>query len=169
MKTMKKKLKVLSIFKTGSEAETLKLAMLFGQRIKGGQIISLKGMIGAGKTVFAKGLAKALKCEESPISASFGLMRSYKGGRLVLNHFDLFRLEDEEVPYLGIEEYIGSEDALAVFEWGSPASYLYERGELIKIFIDLDKGDKRKIIVSAEGGKSKELVLKVDGLWRKRK
>ncbi|MCG2726063.1 MAG: tRNA (adenosine(37)-N6)-threonylcarbamoyltransferase complex ATPase subunit type 1 TsaE [Elusimicrobia bacterium] len=165
------KMKVLNTFKfkTKSESETFSLALMFGGKVKSGQTISLEGMIGAGKTIFVKGLAKALKCEQSPISASFGLMKMYKGARFNLNHFDLFRLKDEEVPYLGIEEYMGEEKSVSVFEWGNPASYLYVRTELIELYFDLSGGDNRTITVSAKGEKSEDLVSKVYQLWRKRK
>ncbi|MEA3307188.1 MAG: tRNA (adenosine(37)-N6)-threonylcarbamoyltransferase complex ATPase subunit type 1 TsaE [Elusimicrobiota bacterium] len=168
---MKEKIKVSNTFKfkTKSEAETSRLAVMFGKKIKSGQTISLKGTIGVGKTIFVKGLAKALKCEESPISASFSLMKMYKGEKLDLNHFDLFRLEDDEAPYLGMEEYMGEEESVSVFEWGSPASYLYDRDELIELSFDLSGGDNRTIVVSAKGPKSKNLTGKVYHLWQKKK
>ncbi len=171
MKTAMKKIKVLNTFKfkTASEAETLRLANMFGRKIKAGQVISLKGMIGVGKTIFVKGLAKALKCEQSPISASFSLMKMYEGAKLNLNHFDLFRLEDDEAPYLGMEEYMGEEESISVFEWGSSVLYLYDRTELIELDFDLSGGDNRTIVVSAKGVKSKDLVRKVYQLWRKKK
>lgn len=169
MKTIMEKIKVLNTFKTKSEAETLRLANMFGKKVKSGQTISLKGTIGVGKTIFVKGLAKALKCDQSPISASFSLMKMYKGAKLNLNHFDLFRLEDDEAPYLGMEEYMGEEESISVFEWGSPASYLYDRDELIELDFDLSGGDKRTIIVSGKGVESKDLVKRVYRLWQKKK
>jgi len=163
------KIKVLNTFKfkTASEAETLRLANIFGRKVKAGQTISLNGMIGVGKTIFVKGLAKALKCEQSPISASFSLMKIYKGAKLNLNHFDLFRLEDDEAPYLGMEEYMGEEESISVFEWGSPAAYLYDRNELIEIHFDLAGGDKRIITACSKGAKSKDLAGRVYQLWQK--
>lgn len=169
LKTIMEKIKVLNTFKTKSETETLRLANMFGKKVKSGQTISLKGTIGVGKTIFVKGLAKALKCGQSPISASFSLMKMYKGEKLNLNHFDLFRLDDDEVPYLGIEEYMGEEESISVFEWGSPASYLYDRTELIELCFDLSGGDNRTIKVSAKGMESKDLVGKVYQLWQKKK
>ena len=171
LKTMTGKIKVLNTFKfkTASEAETFRLAEMFGRKVKSGQTISLKGMIGVGKTIFVKGLAKALKCDRSPISASFSLMKMYKGAKLNLNHFDLFRLEDDEAPYLGMEEYMGEDESVSVFEWGSPASYLYDRMELIELCFDLSGGDNRTITVRAKGAKSKDLAGKVYQLWRKKK
>jgi len=165
------KIKVLNTFKfkTASERETLRLANMFGKKVKSGQTISLKGMIGVGKTIFVKGLAKALKCDQSPISASFSLMKMYKGAKLNLNHFDLFRLEDNEAPYLGMEEYMGEEDSISVFEWGSPASYLYERTELLELDFELAGGDNRTITVKAKGIKSRDLAEKVYRIWQEKK
>ena len=171
MKIMTGKIKVLNTFKfkTASERETLRLANMFGKKVKSGQTISLKGMIGVGKTIFVKGLAKALKCDQSPISASFSLMKMYKGAKLNLNHFDLFRLEDNEAPYLGMEEYMGEEDSISVFEWGSPASYLYERTELLELDFELAGGDNRTITVKAKGIKSRDLAEKVYRIWQEKK
>jgi len=78
---MKAKYKALTTFKSRSPEDTLRLAASLAGLLKGGEVLSLKGMIGAGKTFFVKGLAGALGSKSSPVSASFNLMRTYKGGR----------------------------------------------------------------------------------------
>ena len=75
-----------------SPEETLALARRFARALKGGEIVFLRGPIGAGKTVFVKGVAAALGLKSSPTSASFSLMKEYKNKRNRLFHIDLFRL-----------------------------------------------------------------------------
>ncbi|MBU2572530.1 MAG: tRNA (adenosine(37)-N6)-threonylcarbamoyltransferase complex ATPase subunit type 1 TsaE [Elusimicrobia bacterium] len=85
---MKAKSKTSAIFKSGSPEDTLRLAGLLAGLLKGGEVVSLKGMIGAGKTFFVQGLALALGSRDAPVSASFNLMRTYPttraGGRRLL-------------------------------------------------------------------------------------
>ena len=64
--------------RTHSSAQTLALAERFSSALKGGEIVFLRGPIGAGKTVFVKGIAAALGLKSSPTSASFSLMKEYK-------------------------------------------------------------------------------------------
>ena len=124
---MKAKSKASTIFKSRSQSDTLRLAGALAGLLKGGEVLSLKGMIGAGKTFFVKGLAGALGSKTSPVSASFNLMRTYKGGKrskLNLYHFDLFRISPEEMTNIGIEDYLGVEDGVTSIEWASSAEYL---------------------------------------------
>ena len=97
---------------TCSRAQTTALAGRFAQVLKGGVIIFLRGPIGAGKTVFVKGVAAALGLKSSPVSASFSLMKEYKNKHVKLFHIDLFRLSEGEVFNLGFEEMLEDERAL---------------------------------------------------------
>ena len=86
-------MKNASLF-THSRQETLALASRFAKVLQGGEIIFLRGPIGAGKTVFVKGVASALGLKSSPVSASFSLMKKYKNKNVKLFHIDLFRLSE---------------------------------------------------------------------------
>ena len=85
------------IVKSTSEDETLECGRLIGAFMRGGDWLSLVGELGTGKTIFVKGLGKALNSEESPRSPTFVLTQTYRPrrgcGSLSLNHVDLFRLE----------------------------------------------------------------------------
>ncbi|MFA6433508.1 MAG: tRNA (adenosine(37)-N6)-threonylcarbamoyltransferase complex ATPase subunit type 1 TsaE [Elusimicrobiales bacterium] len=164
---MKARSAVSIIFKSGSPADTLRLAGSLAGLLKGGEVLSLKGMIGAGKTFFVKGLAAALGSKTSPVSASFNLMRSYKGVRragLNLYHFDLFRVSPEETANIGLEDYLGAEDGVTAIEWASCAEYLYGGGDFLELDFELAGGDAREIRVRAQGARAARLL---EGLKRK--
>src|SRR4051812_40798168 len=87
------------------------------ERLRPGDVVVLSGGIGAGKTVFAKGVARALGVTETVVSPSFTLHQTYEG-RLRLNHFDFYRLDSGgEAFELGIDE-AASGDAVTLIEWG---------------------------------------------------
>ena len=80
---------------TNSPEETYALARRLAQQLKGGCTIALDGGLGAGKTVFVQGLAAGLGIEKPILSPTFTIVRQYNG-RLPLNHFDVYRLEDPQ-------------------------------------------------------------------------
>jgi len=162
---MKVKSKVSVIFKSRSRADTLRLAALLAALLKGGEVISLKGMIGAGKTVFVKGLALALGSKTSPVSASFNLMRTYRGG-LNIYHFDLFRVSPEEMGNIGLEEYLGLKDGVTAIEWAVSAEYLYGRGDFMELDFNLAGGDSRDIAAAARGVCAVRILNALEKKWR---
>lgn len=83
-------------------------------------MVSLEGPMGAGKTCFVKGLAKALGCDPRAVSSpTFTLVHEYHGGRLPLVHMDLYRLESQsELAPLGFDDYLAGEGIVAI-EWGN--------------------------------------------------
>jgi len=167
---MKAKSKASTIFKSRSQSDTLRLAGALACLLKGGEVLSLKGMIGAGKTFFVKGLAGALGSKTSPVSASFNLMRTYKGGKgtkLNLYHFDLFRVSPEEMANIGIEDYLGIEDGITAIEWASSAEYLYGRGDFIELDFELAGGDTRDISARANGPSAKKILEGLKIKWLK--
>jgi tRNA threonylcarbamoyladenosine biosynthesis protein TsaE len=77
------------------EEDTLKIGKDFASNLLGGEIITLEGDLGAGKTVFTKGVALGLKIEDIVTSPTFTIMNMYLGEKLNLYHFDMYRLNDE--------------------------------------------------------------------------
>ncbi len=99
-----------------SVEDTYALARKIAERLKGGEVILLNGNLGAGKTTFTKGLAKALGIDEVVTSPTFTFLKEYKG-RLSLYHFDMYRAEDEDELYeLGLSDYLYA-DGVCVIEW----------------------------------------------------
>ncbi len=142
---MKKKLKLLNTFKTSNQKETMDIAKRFAEKFSGGEIVLLRGHIGAGKTVFACGISQGLGCKKRPISSSFNLMRIYDG-RLKMAHFDLFRLKSEKDLDFAFEDYL-SESYVAVIEWPDVAQNIFARFPHFDIEIKLIKGDEREILI----------------------
>ncbi len=171
---MRAKPEASAIFESRSPADTSRLASLLAGLLSGGEVVSLKGMIGAGKTFFVKGLAAALGSKTSPVSASFNLMRTYSGARrgprgkragLNIYHFDLFRLSPEGMRNIGLEDYLGLEDGVTAIEWGGPAEYLYGRGDFLELDFELSGGDSRSIKAASRGPKAKRLLADLRNKW----
>jgi tRNA threonylcarbamoyladenosine biosynthesis protein TsaE len=142
------------IFETFSAKETEELGALLGKRLEGGQVVALDGDLGAGKTQFVKGLAQGLGSDELVTSPTFALLHLYKGARLDLAHFDVYRLgKPEEMEELGYEEYFYGAGVSAV-EWGSlVARCLPENHIQIRLshMTDPLRGEGREIEMRAIG------------------
>lgn len=117
------------LFETKSPKETFKLAKNIASKLVGGEIIILEGELGAGKTTFTKGIAKALGIDEEVTSPTFVLMKEYEG-RLKLYHFDLYRIENQdELEELGFSDYMYDKNGVCIIEWNKfkdfPVAPLY--------------------------------------------
>ena len=100
---------------THSEEETMELAENFESEKFPNMIICLQGDLGSGKTVFTKGLAKAIGIDENITSPTFNIIKEYDG-ELPLYHMDLYRLEEVDSDSIGIEDYF-TKDGVVVIEW----------------------------------------------------
>src|SRR5690625_3237274 len=99
---------------TKSELETMTLGEQIAERLEQGDVITLEGELGTGKTTFVKGIAKGLNIERTVTSPTFTIIKEYEG-RLPLYHMDAYRLEDAEED-IGFDEYIyGS--GVTIIEW----------------------------------------------------
>ncbi len=145
------------VLHTSSPRQTQELARRFASLLRGGEIVFLRGPIGAGKTVFVKGVAEAMGLKSSPTSASFSLMKRYQKGKKTLYHIDLFRLSEGEVFNLGFEEMLEDETAVILAEWPDPLAQMMPQDRLEMDFV-LEGGDKRRIILRAGGAVSLALA-----------
>ena len=101
---------------TGYE-ETRKIACEFAKLLSPGDVVTLDGDLGAGKTAFTGGLAIGLGVDTHVTSPTFTIVNEYRSGRLPLFHFDVYRLETMDDLYdIGWEDYI-SEGGVCVVEW----------------------------------------------------
>ncbi len=148
------------VFKSNNIKDTEKLATKIANLLKGGEVLFLSGPIGAGKTIFVKSVCKALKIKETPISASFSLVKKYKNKNWTVYHIDLFRLKECEMYNLGLEEMLADEEAVFLVEWPKAGDKFFTKDRL-NITIDLQTGDKRKIEIFAGGKKSIEVLKKL--------
>ena len=147
---------------TSSAQQTRQIARDFAALLRGGEIVFLRGPIGAGKTVFVKGVAEALGMRSSPTSASFSLMKRYQKGKKTLFHIDLFRLSEGEVFNLGFEEMLEDEKAVILAEWPDPLASMMPQDRL-EMDLTLCGGDERHIALRAFGPVSHALA---EGLWK---
>ena len=105
-----------TILLTNSETETLDVARSLGNTLSAGAVVALTGDLGAGKTVFAQGIAESLDIREQITSPTFTLINEYRG-RLLLYHMDLYRLDStREIEDIGIVDYLYG-DGVCVIEW----------------------------------------------------
>lgn len=138
-------------FFTLSEGETVELGRTIGRGLKGGEIVVLRGALGAGKTVFTRGLAEGLGVDPDEVSSpSFTLVQEYRGGRAPLFHVDLYRLDvaEEELPTLGIEDILTA-GGVVVVEWGEKLPPFLRRGALTVTFHEVGE-DSRRVEIANE-------------------
>lgn len=135
------------VFETNSEKETYELGLKIGRECEPGQIYTLIGDLGVGKTVFVKGFAEGLGITEYINSPTFTIVQVYDEGKLPLYHFDVYRIEDEDEMYeVGFDEYLYG-DGVCLIEWADLVKGLIPKKHTrIEIKKDLDKGfDYRSI------------------------
>lgn len=108
-----------------NEAATCAFAQELSKKIKPGQVITLAGELGAGKSTFARALMRALGVKEKAMpSPTFALIQTYEGEGCMVSHMDWYRLEDpEEIEMLGVHEYF-SAPWISIVEWAERAQSL---------------------------------------------
>lgn len=137
------------IIETRSAEETFQLGVEIGKKAVKGQVFTLVGDLGVGKTVFTQGLAKGLDIEESISSPTFTIVQVYDEGRLPFYHFDVYRIGDiSEMDEIGYEDYVYGE-GVSLIEWANLIEeILPENRTSIIIEKDLEQGfDYRKITI----------------------
>ena len=139
----------IMIVESKSEKETYNLGYEMGNKATAGQVFTLIGDLGVGKTIFTKGLAAGLGVEESVSSPTFTIVQIYEEGRLPFYHFDVYRIGDiEEMDEIGYEDYFYG-DGLTMIEWANLIEeILPSKRKEITIEKDLEKGfDYRRITI----------------------
>lgn len=148
----------------GSPDETRGFARRLGELLKGGEVLALRGDLGAGKTTFVQGLADGLGIGRDQIaSPTFVLAVQHRGKRLGLNHVDLYRLDEEEAIELGLEELMtgpGSEAAVTALEWAERAEDLLPL-ERIEVNLSWLGQEVRQMTISAFGVELEELLGRI--------
>ena len=157
------------IFITRSEKETRTLGNNFGKNIIAGLIVLLYGDLGTGKTVFVKGVGDAMDVS-GVRSPSFTLINEYESlSGIFLIHSDLYRLDENGVNSLCLEEYAGADDSVLFVEWSeriknenfSLSSESSDNPAVIKIFFKALNENEREIKIIAYGKKAQEVIIKL--------
>ena len=148
---------------TRSEEDTLRLAGRLAQALKPGDSVLLHGDLGAGKSVFARGVGRALGVTGAMPSPTFTLLIPYEG-RQKLYHFDLYRLNDPEEFYAaGLDEFIGG-DGIALIEWPEMAEIDPEPA--LHVTIERSGGDEQQRVLTLENRGLANLDEAVPAEWR---
>lgn len=137
------------VIESYSEKDTYNLGLMMGRDAGPGQVYTLLGDLGTGKTVFTKGLAEGLGITEPVSSPTFTIVQIYEEGRLPFYHFDVYRIGDiEEMDEIGYEDYVYGQ-GVSLIEWADLIKeILPEHYTEVKIEKDLDKGfDYRRISI----------------------
>ena len=124
-----------------------------GARLEGGEILLLSGPLGAGKTIFVKGMCAALGiAEEDVTSPSFTLVNPY-AGRLQLYHIDLYRLDEgaSAAHAVDLDDLLSDEQAVIVIEWAERMGAYPLPGNVWRIAISGDGDSPRQISIQAAG------------------
>ena len=142
------------IIETNSASETLALGEKLGKAAKPGQIYTLNGDLGVGKTVLTQGFAKGLGITEAVNSPTFTIIQEYEEGRLPFYHFDVYRIADpEEMEEIGYDDYFFGQ-GVCMIEWANLIEELLPEN-IIQVVIekDLEKGfDYRRITITGLEG-----------------
>ena len=131
---------------TNNETETRAVAEELASSLKAGQTVCLRGDLGAGKTVFAKGLCAALGITEHISSPTFTLVNEYEAACGMVYHFDLYRIEEEDELYeIGFLDFING-GGIAIIEWPERAELALPKNR-IEIKIERMEDDMRRITI----------------------
>ncbi len=131
--------------------ETFEAGRRVGEGLAGGEILLLSGTLGAGKTVFTKGLAAGLGLDPAEVSSpSFTLVNRHGEGRLVLYHLDLYRLAEGHAAAHAVEldELLADERAVIVIEWAERMGRYRLPPTTFRVHIDGDGEDPRRIKIT---------------------
>ena len=144
------------IIETHDPEETFEVGRKIGMNAKPGQIYTLTGDLGVGKTVFTQGVAAGLGITEPVNSPTFTIIQEYDDGRLPFYHFDVYRIGDlEEMEEIGYDDYFFGQ-GICLIEWAELIEeILPEKRIEVTIEKDLEKGfEYRKITIEERGEKT---------------
>ena len=144
-------------YTTRSAAETRRLARRLARGLQPGDLLCLRGELGAGKTTFVQGLVKGLGASGPATSPSFVLVHQHRG-HLPLYHLDLYRVSGADLTEIGVDDLIGA-DAVVVVEW---AERLPPRlcADALQIEFEFVSGNNkaRKIVIQGHGARGRQVV-----------
>jgi tRNA threonylcarbamoyladenosine biosynthesis protein TsaE len=150
---------------TATPEETERVGEALGRAARGGELIGLVGDLGAGKTCLVRGLARGLGIDPERItSPTFIVVAEHRGGRLALQHVDLYRLENWSADEPLLREVLYG-DGVAAVEWFDRLGDSVGE-EFLRIAIGFGAGERRLILLEASGGRHEALLARVVGALR---
>ena len=142
----------ITIIESYSAEDTLSYGVKLGREAKPGEVYTLIGDLGVGKTVLTQGIAQGLEIEESICSPTFTIVQVYEEGRLPFYHFDVYRIGDvEEMDEIGYEDYFYGE-GVALIEWSTLIEEIIPETAIhVTIEKDVEQGfDYRRITIEGD-------------------
>jgi tRNA threonylcarbamoyladenosine biosynthesis protein TsaE len=134
-------------FISHSSQETLEFGRELAKKLKAGSVVSLRGSLGAGKTVIAKGIAEYLNINEAIVSPTFTILQEYDGDR-ALYHMDLYRISGcDEFEMMGGEEMLYG-DGITLIEWSEKIDEMLPEDT---IYIELSIEDNQDRVINVSG------------------
>lgn len=151
-----------TIIDTNSVAETEALGIRLACALDGGMLVTLSGELGAGKTVFVRGLACGLNTPPGVVvtSPTYVLLHTYEGGRLMLHHLDLYRMAGgaNEFEAAGLYECFNDPNAVVCVEWPERLSNFNWPADRVQVTIEHHEPQRRRIILSATGERARKTL-----------
>ncbi len=134
------------------EKATKRLGLALGACLRAGDVVLLRGEMGAGKSVLTRAAAKGMGVVGPVPSPTFTVLNIHEGRTMKLYHFDLYRLEGEDALYeMGLEEFIPPEDGAAMIEWPEMAEGAMPADALTVEIAYADGGASRDITLAPGG------------------
>lgn len=128
--------------KSTSEKDTQQIGIEIGQKLQGGELIVLEGDLGAGKTTFVRGLVEGAGSKVAVSSPSFVIKNEYKTDKLIINHFDFYRLTDPGILAETLTETMSDKKSVSVIEWSDIVKSLLNKDKLIIRFKVLSNNER---------------------------
>jgi len=149
---------------SSNKEKTIALGVFIAKFLKVGDVVTLVGDLGAGKTTFVKGVGKGLGIKEEINSPTFNILKCYFSSPMNLYHIDAYRLEGvaKENKNIGLEEVIEG-DGVCLIEWPMYISEFIDLNKTLNIDIRIINDDKRQITISTNNTNYKELFLSLKG------
>jgi tRNA threonylcarbamoyladenosine biosynthesis protein TsaE len=145
-------------FSSASPEETHRLGVALGERLRAGDVVLLRGELGAGKTAFVQGLARGfgVPAERRVASPTFTLVNEH-AGRAPLYHIDLYRIDDpSELEEIGMRDYFSGR-GVAVVEWAERLDR-FVPADRVELAILITGAESREISARAVGPRSSEIL-----------
>lgn len=140
-------------FENINEKTLKRLGYCLGKLLRAGDVVLLRGEMGAGKSVLTRAAAAGLGVEGPVPSPTFTILNIHEGTQLALYHFDLYRLESADALWeMGLEEYISSTDGATFIEWPQMAEEAMPQSVLEIEIVYAQEGMARSVYMTPAGG-----------------
>lgn len=141
--------------------ETKEFGIKLGKLLQAGDVVCLNGELGAGKTTLTKSIGLGLGVDDYITSPTFSLINEYEG-RILLYHFDVYRLENTEELYdLGFDEYFYGR-GVSIIEWADKIESFLPKERIVLDIENTKNTDERKINITIYGDRYKEILEELE-------